>query len=439
MKIAYITFADESFKNFQVKNNLDLAGQNITCIAYNEKDIIPFMERHKDIFSFKRGFGYWSWKPYIVAKTLQEDYDYVVYCDAGTKLFQKVEDLVKYMGDGILMVNELGNIEKCWTKRDIFVKLNCDTNEFTETNQISATSFVVKNCEKSRHIIGEWLNHCCDKHLVTDEQSKSEEYPEFGENRHDQSLFSCVLKKHKSDVIIFPFKFFDQNFYLQKPIRPTLSELGTKYGTDKVSHGFTPTYDKVFHHYRNCFQKVAEIGVFFGASILMWKEYFPFAVIHGLDAFQGLQGNGSRFNGYLDFYYKMEKNPDERIKLHVVDQSKRSDLSRFVESDFDMIIDDGSHLMKDQQQSFAVLFSLVKPGGFFVMEDIHTSLQDGYDVVKDPSNTTLTMLLDWKKDGKWKSQYMTEEEIVYLNKHVKSCDIYGWGNSMTCVIKKVKE
>jgi hypothetical protein len=44
---------------------------------------------------------------------------------------------------------------------------------------------------------------------------------------------------------------------------------------------------------------------------------------------------------------------------------------------FDIIIDDGGHTMKQQQDSFRVLWPLVRPGGLYFIEDLETSYE-GY-------------------------------------------------------------
>lgn len=40
---------------------------------------------------------------------------------------------------------------------------------------------------------------------------------------------------------------------------------------------------------------------------------------------------------------------------------------------FDIIIDDGSHFCNEVRASFGLLWSRVKPGGWYVVEDLHTS------------------------------------------------------------------
>lgn len=176
----------------------------------------------------------------------------------------------------------------------------------------------------------------------------------------------------------------------------SLELLARKYGTDKYTHGFAATYDKAFSSQRDQFSRVTEIGVFFGASILMWRDYFPHATIFGLDTFEGKQGNGNAFVNSDQFWLSQNNNPHPRIKLSKVDQSKRSDLKKWASQQepvsMDIIVDDGSHLMYDQQISWEILWPLVRPGGYFIIEDLHSSLASDYDVLPDKSNSTLRLL-----------------------------------------------
>jgi SAM-dependent methyltransferase len=225
-----------------------------------------------------------------------------------------------------------------------------------------------------------------------------------------------------------------------------LTQLGQRYGTDKVNHGFCDVYDNYFSKSRLEVTKVLEIGVFFGSSILMWRDYFSNADIYGLDTFEGKQGNGSTFPDADRFLNQQRKNPDPRINLVRVDQANRKQLKSFVlsqQSDsFDLILDDASHLMRDQQQTFAILFSLVKPGGCMVIEDLHTSLDlGGYDVKSDFSNSTLVLLKRiGEGDWSWKSEYILDTEKDYLKENIDNVIIaYSNANaSITGFIKKTK-
>src|ERR1700712_2107712 len=65
-----------------------------------------------------------------------------------------------------------------------------------------------------------------------------------------------------------------------------LDAIGTRWGTDKsaLGHNFLVFYEKFLNGLRNRGNlRVLEIGVYSGASLRMWEEYFPNAVIVGLD------------------------------------------------------------------------------------------------------------------------------------------------------------
>lgn len=220
-----------------------------------------------------------------------------------------------------------------------------------------------------------------------------------------------------------------------------LTSLARQYGTDKLSHGFISCYENAFDPIRTNVKKVLEVGVFFGSSINMWKDYFPSAVIYGLDHFEGLQGNGSNFSGFLDYYNKCKQNPDPRIQLYKVNQSKEEELKQFVNSQtlnsFDVILDDGSHLMHDQQITLGMLWPLVKSGGYFVVEDLHTSFENGYDVRPDGLNRTYDMLARFNTNRSLWSMYLELDVLRKIESEIDTIVLYNLPNgSRTGLIKK---
>ena len=98
---------------------------------------------------------------------------------------------------------------------------------------------------------------------------------------------------------------------LRQPARPTdrteLCKLALQYKTDKVRdirHNYTPIYHELFHGIRQSAEVVVEIGIghqgndvknpsvshmshvqnyMIGASLYMWRDYFPNAQIIGID------------------------------------------------------------------------------------------------------------------------------------------------------------
>lgn len=128
--------------------------------------------------------------------------------------------------------------------------------------------------------------------------------------------------------------------------------------SDKISHhGYHRFYPWFLEHLRDEHINLLEIGIDENESLKLWKGYFNNVNLHGID---------------ID-----EKEFDNtEVTLHKVDQSNALELDQFVANvgiDFDVIIDDGSHVPEHQILTISKLWKLVKPGGIYIIEDIETS------------------------------------------------------------------
>jgi 23S rRNA U2552 (ribose-2'-O)-methylase RlmE/FtsJ len=157
----------------------------------------------------------------------------------------------------------------------------------------------------------------------------------------------------------------------------TLCELAEKYGVDKcpaIRHTYTPPYHVLLSPLRQSVKTILEIGIGNvplmkpivgenykpGASLRMWRDYFPNANIIGCDILRSVLFND-----------------EDRIKTFFVDQSNESSLVELAKSItpngnyLDLIIDDGSHIEEHMILSFKTLWQYVKPkGGIYIIEDI---------------------------------------------------------------------
>ena len=131
-----------------------------------------------------------------------------------------------------------------------------------------------------------------------------------------------------------------------------LSSLWEYNRASKQGHNYLPLYHRHFNEIRMQVKRVLEIGVQTDSSIRMWKDYFPNAEIYGLD----IEPNCKQFE-------------EDRIKIVIGDQSDRNVLSTLPD-DFDIIIDDGSHIPEHQVGSFLYLFQhKMNSRGIYVVED----------------------------------------------------------------------
>jgi hypothetical protein len=134
-----------------------------------------------------------------------------------------------------------------------------------------------------------------------------------------------------------------------------LDALGQKYRASKLSHNYFQHYWTHFQSVREGVKKVCEIGVESGASLRIWKDFFPNAEIHG-----------------IDINPKCLEQEEERIQIHIGSQADEAFLDSFVHKtggEFDIVIDDGSHLPAHQIFSFNYFFPRLTTHGIYVVED----------------------------------------------------------------------
>lgn len=192
-----------------------------------------------------------------------------------------------------------------------------------------------------------------------------------------------------------------------------LTILANKYQSDKGTeysskHNFSDIYDDYFEPIKHKTINILEIGIHDGSSLKMWYDYFPNASIYGLDIDN---------KDYLN---------NDRTACGILDQSNEEYLKYFVENinlTFDIIIDDGSHHMKDQQITFGHLFKLLKSEGIYIIEDLHTSLCENglmiygkpIEIHNDKKNTTLYYLNNKCNQ----SVYLNDEQNDFIKNNIK--------------------
>lgn len=129
----------------------------------------------------------------------------------------------------------------------------------------------------------------------------------------------------------------------------------TSFGTDKnTSHSYANTYDRILAPFKVTAQNVLEIGFDSGASLQVYSEYFTNANIYGIDI---------RDNCKPEF----KVNP--KIQM-VFGDAKDTSIVNHYKTDFDVIIEDASHLSADQIQHFIDFSDKVVHGGIYIIEDV---------------------------------------------------------------------
>ena len=89
-------------------------------------------------------------------------------------------------------------LEKSYTKRDAFILMDADTPYCYDTKQYMAGIQIYKKTKHTIKFIQEYLHYSQDQRIVTDDPNTlgKENYPGFKDNRHDQTVFSLLIKKY---------------------------------------------------------------------------------------------------------------------------------------------------------------------------------------------------------------------------------------------------
>lgn len=167
----------------------------------------------------------------------------------------------------------------------------------------------------------------------------------------------------------------------------TLRDIAREKGTDKETvHSYAAAYERHFRHLRDRPIRLLEIGIggyadpkVGGASLRMWKEYFPWAKIIGIDI------------------HDKSSLAEPRITIVRGDQSDVSFLDELGATfgPFDVIIDDGSHVSSHVIASFRRLFRHLADDGIYAIEDLQTSYWEstyGGSSGPDRDGTSVSML-----------------------------------------------
>ena len=114
--------------------------------------------------------------------------------------------------------------EMSWTNGDIISAFNLDLNsELLKTGQFAATFHAWRKNIRSLNFSNKFFNFLLhNKEICRDDDSKNLNHKKFIENRHDQSVFSLMVKTKISKNDSTPFKVMQSKKILNDNLRPHL-------------------------------------------------------------------------------------------------------------------------------------------------------------------------------------------------------------------------
>lgn len=197
--------------------------------------------------------------------------------------------------------------------------------------------------------------------------------------------------------------------------RNFLEELGEKYKPSKRKHDYLKHYWTHFRDIRNNVKRVCEIGVQTAASLKMWEEFFPNAVIYGIDVNPQCKALESG-----------------RCKIFIGSQADEVFLQKFLQEiggPLDILIDDGSHVAEHQIFTFQTLFPMLNEHGIYVMEDTGGCVGDISLQTINHIKKLIDNIMHWPKQvtpGNWSKLWTFPEGASWFDRNVVGTAFYRW-------------
>jgi hypothetical protein len=202
------------------------------------------------------------------------------------------------------------------------------------------------------------------------------------DRRYLGSIFGKAQENKKLDYFESDLEYKITTYYT-KNMTDEIAQLCDLYGSDKgeiksqghpyawPSHTYADYYSQLFSHCRNSVTKVFECGLGTnnpellssmgihgkpGASLRVWRDYFPNAIIYGAD---------------IDKDVLFE---EERIKTFYMDQLNPKSIKEYWEivgeDNFDFMLDDGLHTFEAGSSLFNNSIGKLSKLGTYVIEDV---------------------------------------------------------------------
>ena len=202
------------------------------------------------------------------------------------------------------------------------------------------------------------------------------------DRRYLGSIFGKAQENKKLDYFESDLE-YKINTYYTKNMTDEIAQLCDLYGSDKgeikseghpytwPSHTYADYYSNIFSHCRNNIKKVFECGLGTnnpellssmgihgkpGASLRVWRDYFPNATIYGAD---------------IDKDVLFE---EDRIKTFYMDQLNPKSIKEYWEmvgeDNFDFMLDDGLHTFEAGSSLFDHSIGKLSKLGTYVIEDV---------------------------------------------------------------------
>ena len=189
-----------------------------------------------------------------------------------------------------------------------------------------------------------------------------------------------------------------------------------------AAHGYSKFYEKVFLEFKDKKINVLEIGSFYGNASAAMFFYFRNANIFGAD----INPDMFNYNSKRMTSFFVNSSSTSSIQKNIIDKKIK----------YKIIIEDASHMLKDQIISLFYLFPILESGGYFIVEELdfpetREDMRIGHEF---PDLKSILKNILKKQD--FNSKYIDLNLKNYFLDNVETIEIFRGNINEIAIIKK---
>lgn len=174
--------------------------------VYDEADVADWFAAHPDLLpASSRGYGSWSWKPWVIGKALERvaPGDLVVYFDAGVAVEEPLA--LEHVADvGLFLLPGQQHPVRAWTKAEALRIMGVGPDDpVLDAQQVNAAVQVWRHTPQALAVLDAYRRFCGVAQVVCD-APLGPQAPGFQDHRHDQSVLSVLARRHPDAVALDP-------------------------------------------------------------------------------------------------------------------------------------------------------------------------------------------------------------------------------------------
>ena len=243
----------------------------------------------------------------------------------------------------------------------------------------------------------------------------------YFEKKINLDQFANINKNLYDSSLGFLFEFFNSDkgkeFYdqYQQPLKINRS-------IKIKAHNYAPYYEKYLDTFKYKKNVILELGSFYGNASAAFYFYFKDSKIFGGDINPDM------------FRYKSKRVNSFYINTSSEDSIKKNDILK--NNNFDIVVEDASHMLKDQIISLFLLFPKIKQGGIIFIEELDFPQKKLDMRINQQGPDLKDILIKILNNEEFNSIYIDEYHKKYFLETYESIEIFNGNFNQIAIIKK---